>query len=155
MRVDVSRGSPLTDTLSDAAELRVLSKSHSFPIDHVLNLIHGQFRRMDMSVKVLKHDCDIRDNNFSSIFKREIGMTIKEYIEWLRVREACSLLDRGCITIVEVGYEVGYEHVQTFYRVFRRRLSCTPGQYLERMRQQTTVTRNGHEKPQLGDKLCA
>jgi two-component system response regulator YesN len=83
-----------------------------------------------MSVKVLKHDCGIRDHNFSSVFRREVGITIKHYIECLRVQAACDLLDMGTMTAADVGYAVGYEHLQTFYRVFKRRLLCTPGQYL-------------------------
>jgi AraC-like DNA-binding protein len=60
-------------------------------------------------------------------------MTIRDYIENLRITHACSLLRAGSMSAADVGYAVGYEHVQTFYRAFRRRMSCTPCQYQQEL----------------------
>ena len=98
-----------------------------------LEMIHSSFKNKNLSAKTLKRGCEIHDNNFSSVFRREVGMTIKDYIEHLRIETACALLGEGSMTAVDVGYAVGYEHIQTFYRAFRRRMACTPRQYQQKL----------------------
>jgi AraC-like DNA-binding protein len=120
-----------TPTLIDM--LAVSSRPLSPRLSEFVGMIESRFTSCNVSVKVLKRDCGIRDHNFSLVFRREVGMTIRDYIECLRVQTACNLLDKGTVTAAEAGYAVGYEHLQTFYRAFRRRVSCTPGQYLARV----------------------
>jgi transcriptional regulator GlxA family with amidase domain len=131
-------------------------ESSSPSLTRLLALINRTFQSRDVSVKVLKRDCGIRDNNVSSTFRREVGMTIREYIECLRVQMACTLLDKGTVTANNVGYAVGYEHVQTFYRAFRRRLSCTPGEYLAKVeRMRLTKSGSEHTEPMSREQSCA
>ncbi len=99
-----------------------------------LGVIHSSFLSKHLSAKVIKRDCNIRDNNFSSVFRREVGMSIRDYIEDLRIKHACSLLRDESVNATDVGYVVGYEHVQTFYRAFKRRMACTPQQYQQKRR---------------------
>lgn len=99
-----------------------------------LGVIHSSFLSKHLSAKILKRDCNIRDNNFSSVFRREVGVSIRDYIEDLRIKHACGLLRDGSMNVTDVGYVVGYEHVQTFYRAFKRRMSCTPYQYQQKLR---------------------
>jgi len=72
-------------------------------------------------------------------------MTIREYIECLRVKTACTLLDRGAMNATDAGYAVGYEHIQTFYRAFKRRLSCTPGEYLAQVQRTRLAKADGED----------
>lgn len=82
-----------------------------------------------LTVHALKTRCRIRDNNIAYHFKDETGVSIKEYIERLRIAAAGELLRSGSFNAWEVAHAVGYSHLQTFYRAFRRRFGCTPGDF--------------------------
>lgn len=64
----------------------------------------------------------------TSEFKRETGMTLKEYIELQCVERAKSLLIAGS-SVQETADQLGYVDVGTFIRVFKKVTGITPGKY--------------------------
>lgn len=64
--------------------------------------------------------------HFSRYFKKVVGKTFKEYIDYVRISEAEKLLIKGGSSISEVAYEVGYSNISSFNRVFKRVRGYTP-----------------------------
>jgi AraC-like DNA-binding protein len=102
-----------------------------------------------LNVKTLKATCRARDNNISTQFKHHCRQSIKDCIESCRMSAAAEVLAACDEPITEVAYRIGYSHVQTFQRAFRRRFNCTPGKYRE-------VTRNcrDSETGSISPALC-
>lgn len=98
-------------------------------IAEILCYINESIFDPHLTVRTLKIHCRIRDNNASSRFRYFMGLTIKEYIEELRLEAAALLLRESTICILEVAASIGYYHLQTFYRVFQRKHGCTPAEY--------------------------
>jgi len=94
-------------------------------IREIVEHIHRNLFDSDLNVQTIKERCRIRDNNISCRFRRVIGITIKEYIESLRLEAAIRLLEKR-IAVFDVAMSVGYDYPQTFYRAFQRRFDCTP-----------------------------
>jgi AraC-like DNA-binding protein len=88
--------------------------------------------------------CGISDHNFTTRFRLELGLSIKAYIEAARINAACSLLKTSNFSILEIALAVGYEHIQTFYRCFRRRMHCAPGDYRKQVIIPTSVDHRSH-----------
>jgi two-component system response regulator YesN len=114
-------------------------QTHAAPIEdtswHVrqlVNCIHEELFDPGLNVKTLKSRCRVRDHNVSCRFKHEVGRSIKEYLESLRLDAATLLLELGVFSAFEVAQAVGYCHPQTFYRAFIRRFRCTPGDFRRR-----------------------
>src|SRR5215217_2110366 len=61
-------------------------------IREVLVHIHQNLFDLQLNVRHLKSSCRIRDNNVSSRFRYLMGMTIKQYVEALRMEAATRLL---------------------------------------------------------------
>lgn len=102
---------------------------------HVRDLLHAIHETLfdpRLNVRLLKSRCRIRDNNVAYHFRDETGVSIKEYIEDLRIEAAGGLLRGGTCNNWEVAHAVGYTHLQTFYRAFRRQFGCTPGDFRDR-----------------------
>ena len=57
------------------------------------------------------------------------GFTLIEYLQNLRVEEAKHQLESSNRSIERICYEVGYEDVSFFRRLFKRRTGITPSQY--------------------------
>jgi two-component system, response regulator YesN len=101
-------------------------------IREVLGQIHQNLFDLHLNVRYLKSRCRIRDNNVSSRFRYLIGVTIKQYVESLRMEAAGLLLSEADLGIFDVAASVGYYNLQTFYRVFERHFHCTPASYRRR-----------------------
>ena len=134
---DVS--SPIPIILA-AVQSQLLQNSASGPLSrnvHRLVLaIHEKLFDVNLSVKTVKKHCQLYDNNISCYFRREMGMTIKSYIESSRMRAAAYLLICSTISVSEIACLVGYWHLETFHRVFVRHFGCTPGVYRRGQRSQ-------------------
>jgi len=111
-------------TFNSAARKRV-----SVQVRRLLDGIHSNPYDPNLSVKTLKVRCGLRDNNVSCRFKSETGVSLHEYIAVLRVRTAVDLLHCPALSVAEVADLIGYGHLQTFYRIFRRYFPCNPGAF--------------------------
>lgn len=65
----------------------------------------------------------------SRMFKAHEGLRINDYINTLRVEEACRLLRESDLKIVDVAFAVGFESLPTFNRVFYRLCRMAPSEY--------------------------
>ena len=65
-------------------------------------------------------------NYLSSIFRRELGVTVTQYLRQRRMRLAEQLLMEGKHTISEVAYRVGYQNYRDFHRNFVREGNRSP-----------------------------
>ncbi len=67
--------------------------------------------------------------HLSRVFRRQVGIPLFEYINQVRIRQACLLLRRTGATITEVAIEVGYNNISHFNRSFRKLMHCSPRDY--------------------------
>ena len=63
-------------------------------------------------------------------FKKELGMTFREYVRVARVAKAVELLSRPSASVTEVAYTVGYRSLSSFIHAFQSLVGKTPGEYL-------------------------
>ncbi|MEM8933561.1 MAG: AraC family transcriptional regulator [Acidobacteriota bacterium] len=98
-------------------------------IRRLLHAIHEDPFDSDLSVRSLKQRCRIRDNNVSSRFRFVLGVTIRHYIEILRLEAAVLLLTRLEVGVFDIALSIGYQNPQTFYNAFRRCFDCTPSDF--------------------------
>lgn len=72
-------------------------------------------------------------NYFSSIIKKELGLTLQEYIMRFRMNKACELLKSSEFTISEISRSVGYNDPLGFSKIFKRLIGCPPKEYRSRI----------------------
>lgn len=63
---------------------------------------------------------------FSKFFKRATGKTFSDYVNDIRIGNACHLLTESDKTINEIAHETGFESLTYFNRVFLRKKQVTP-----------------------------
>lgn len=98
----------------------------SLPVRELIAAINQNAFDHGLSVGALKTRCRIRDNNISSRFKHETGVSIKDYILTLRLSAAREMIRSDNRSAAEAGYAVGFRYSQTFYRAYRRRYGTAP-----------------------------
>ena len=68
-------------------------------------------------------------NHLERIFKKEMKMTINDYLSLLRLRRAQELLIETNKSFKEISYEVGLKEYRMLHYLFKKTLNCTPGEY--------------------------
>jgi AraC-like DNA-binding protein len=66
---------------------------------------------------------------FCKFFKRATGKTLSEYVNDLRIGNACELLIESDKPINEIAYQTGFESLTYFNRIFIKKKKMTPRQF--------------------------
>lgn len=66
---------------------------------------------------------------FCKLFKDYTGTTISEYVQSLRIEEACDLLQQTDEKIITIAQQVGYKDTKHFNEVFKKLTGMTPSSY--------------------------
>ena len=69
--------------------------------------------------------------SLSRAFRREMGVSLRDYMDRMRFGLACRLLREGRQSVGVVGTNAGFRDTSTFLHWFRRRAGCTPLEYRE------------------------
>ncbi|WP_332632575.1 AraC family transcriptional regulator [Halalkalibacter flavus] len=70
---------------------------------------------------------------FSRQFKKIIGMSLTDYINFKRIKKAERLLLTENISIVETSTSVGIPNISHFYNLFKRHNQCSPNQFIKQL----------------------
>lgn len=71
----------------------------------------------------------ISKNYFSKLFKEVTGTSVGDYIQYLRMDQACKLLLSTDMKVIDIAEQAGFSDMKFFYEVFRRITGKTPGEY--------------------------
>lgn len=69
--------------------------------------------------------------HFHNIFKAATGRTLREYVEEQRIRKAISLLLSTNLTLTKIAHECGFSSQSYFSYAFKRKMNCTPREYVK------------------------
>ncbi|MBT2217902.1 helix-turn-helix domain-containing protein [Virgibacillus dakarensis] len=67
--------------------------------------------------------------HLNRIFRKRTGYTPRMYLEKVRIRKAKELLLTTGLNNTEIGYQVGYQSISSFYNAFKRSTGLTPSQF--------------------------
>src|SRR6266487_496819 len=86
----------------------------------------------NLSVETLAAKACLCPRHFSRRFKLKFGITPADFVEKLRLDEACHRLSVRANSVEEVGISVGFKSADAFRRAFHRRLGVSPSEYHRR-----------------------
>jgi AraC-like DNA-binding protein len=66
---------------------------------------------------------------FCKFFKRMTGKTFSDYVNEIRIGNACNLLSHTDKTVAQIALISGFENQTYFNRVFLKKKNCTPKQF--------------------------
>ncbi|PQV63589.1 AraC-type DNA-binding protein [Abditibacterium utsteinense] len=123
---------------SDAENNRSASKTH---IDANTVLIEAAKRYIEMhlnwrtlSLDMVAHHVYVSPSHLNRLFKAELGMTLKEYIQGKRIGVAKALLEESDIAVSEVGFLSGFFPPSHFARAFSQAVGITPKKFRDEQR---------------------
>jgi AraC-like DNA-binding protein/ligand-binding sensor protein len=107
-----------------SAEPPVIARAKRFIEDH---------HRDDLSLGQVAASVHTSLFYFCKLFKRHTGVSFTEYVSRLRTEKAKKLLLNLNLRVCEIAYEVGFQSLTHFNRVFKRILHESPSEYRARL----------------------
>lgn len=93
-------------------------------------LRHIEFNMSEnLSNESLASEVNMAPNSFAKLFKKEIKITLHNFVQKRKMARACELFDHSDKTIKEVAFILGYSNRYHFSRVFKSITSATPATY--------------------------
>jgi AraC-like DNA-binding protein len=68
-------------------------------------------------------------HHFALIFSDHTGLSVHQYLNELRLRQAAVRLDDGADNLTSLALDLGFSSQSHFTTAFRARFGCTPGIY--------------------------
>lgn len=86
----------------------------------------------ELTLGMLADNCSVSSCYLSSLFRKEVHMTITDYITKTRLEKAAELLNGSTLSIQEIAFVCGFGDPSYFTRKFKRFYKITPSQFSER-----------------------
>jgi AraC family L-rhamnose operon transcriptional activator RhaR len=100
-------------------------------IDSAINYLKENYSK-SLSLNDLAAHSFLSKNYFCKLFKETTGTTVTEYIQKLRVEEACKRLKSASVKMADIALDVGFGDYKTFYTSFTRIVGMSPSEYRNR-----------------------
>ena len=83
----------------------------------------------NLTISSLSSFSQIPERTLSRLFKKEMGMTIFQFIKLRRMQMALELMEDKALNINEIVYRIGYESTSTFSNLFKALIGTSPQKY--------------------------
>lgn len=105
------------------------SKNEDRLSDGIMDFVQINYNDHNLNVAFVSEQFNVSANYVSTVFKKETGIALSEYISSVRIEHAKHLLKNTSIKASEVADKVGFSSFRTFSRVFNTSVGISPGEY--------------------------
>ena len=124
----------VTAILGKLLSMTELKKNEIESLDtlgEIVNYCNAHYKE-NLSLTMLESELHISKYYISHIINERLGEGFNEYLNSIRINEACRLLLESDMSIKEISAEVGFGTVRSFDRAFLRQKSETAREYRQR-----------------------
>ncbi|MBQ8802326.1 MAG: helix-turn-helix transcriptional regulator [Tyzzerella sp.] len=97
-------------------------------IQDVIAWLQANYKN-DISLAQIADIFSLTPNYLGRLFKNAMGMSYNDYLNSLRLKNACHLLSISDSSIKEIAAESGFNSVEYFNSIFKKYYGATPSQY--------------------------
>lgn len=118
--------------LLDKIELIEPRAEDSHAIREVVNFCSEHFTS-DLSLEMLEEELHLSRYYISHLFSHKLNIRFNDYVNSLRVSEACRLLRTSTLGITDISAQVGFNTLRTFNRSFAKQMGQSPSEYRRKL----------------------
>lgn len=118
-------------SMAELKENRIDAMERHDTLSEIVGYCNSHFREK-LSLTVLERELHISKYYISHIINERLGEGFNEYINSIRINEACKLLRESEKSIKEISAEVGFGTVRSFDRAFASKKGETAREYRKR-----------------------
>lgn len=97
--------------------------------DYVFSNLHGRIKVHDIA-----HNLSVHPNYLSTLFRREVGIPLTQYILQEKVKLAKTMLQYSKYSYIEIANYLGFSSQSHLGKVFVKYTGCTMKEYRDRFR---------------------
>lgn len=92
--------------------------------------IDDNFSDPSISLDTISRELSYNSKYVSSVFKKQMGVGVVEYINTIRIQHSCTLIRQGYVSVSDIASCCGYSDPQYFSKVFKQKMGASPGIYI-------------------------
>ena len=118
--------------MSDLLSKLNLEPRHNFTnetLNNILNYCIGNFRDQDIKLDIVAAKLGYSKHHISHIINQKLGVSFSTYINTLRIKDACNLLENTDKKIADISEATGFNSIRSFNRSFIKIMRMTPLEY--------------------------
>ena len=81
-----------------------------------------------MSIDWLAQQVNLSESHLQKLFKITTGQPLMEYVRGRKLAHSLDTLLNTDLHILDIAYDYGFEHEQSYIRAFSKEFGCTPGE---------------------------
>ena len=118
--------------LLDRVELTEPRPEDSHAIRDIVNFCSEHFTK-NLSLEMLEEALHLSRFYISHLFSHKLNIRFNDYVNSLRVSEACRLLRTTALSMTDISERVGFNTLRTFNRSFVKQMGQSPSEYRRRL----------------------
>jgi AraC-like DNA-binding protein len=123
----------LHEKLEDTSNLRRKPSSISSiaedKIKQAIQYISENYTETELTREGLASHVGVHPDSFSRQFKQYTGKKLGDFIYEIRINEAARRLREEDTNVIDIAFDVGFESIRTFNRIFPKFMDTTPNKY--------------------------
>jgi AraC-like DNA-binding protein len=109
----------------------ILGRNVGLQLSNAIDYVEFNYSN-GFKISDLADECHMSETHFRRVFQEKMNMSPIEYVNFVRVRKACEIIDKTDVSMEEVAEKVGFSTPSTFNRNFRRIMGTSPYQWKKR-----------------------
>lgn len=126
-----------TEEVARLDKKNIFSKPITLCLDYIYEHLHEPIRIVDLADEV-----GLTQNYLSTLFKKETGRTVSEYVSAKRMEAAENMLRFSNYSSTEIGTILTFSSQSHFIQAFKKHTGYTPKQYRDKFFRQRDI-KNG------------
>ncbi|MED1472145.1 AraC family transcriptional regulator [Bacillus salipaludis] len=83
----------------------------------------------DVTLEDIAHYCHLSRYHFSHLFKKEVGTSVMDFFNKLRIDKSLFYLEKTDSSVQEIANQVGFQDSNYFSRLFKKYIDSSPTEY--------------------------
>ena len=98
--------------------------------------LDDHFTDHNFSLENMSRELAYNKKYISHVFKKHFGIGIIEYLNTVRVQNACTMIEQGFTCVNDIADRCGYSDAQYFSKIFKGKIGMAPSQYISSLQRQ-------------------
>lgn len=117
---------------------QIKTQKNGIKMEDVKEKISHAFGDPNLTPESLALQFGISSNYFKRLFKADVGISLNEYINQVRLKHAGEFLICSQSSAVEIAQNCGFANINYFYTLFKKRYHMTPTEYRKLHQKETS-----------------
>ena len=97
--------------------------------------IDEHFTDPALTLESVGHGCGYHPKYVSTVFAKAFQVGFAEYLNTIRIQQACALMEQGMACIKDIAGMCGYKDAMYFSRVFKKQMNVSPKEHCAELKQ--------------------